>query len=177
MLERIIIAGAGGQGVILLGKLVARMAVGKVPHATFFPAYGAEVRGGVAHCEVILSSREIASPCAEQADVIVLMNQHGAQEMLQRLAPDGLALVNSSLCRVSARPGQTLVNLPASTLADQTGSPRSANMIMLGALLRRKPLFPVKDVEQAVRANFSGAGQAGLLAINLRALQAGLTYA
>ncbi len=173
MLERVIIAGAGGQGVILLGKLIARMAVGKVPHVTFFPAYGAEVRGGTAHCEVILSSREIASPCAEQADILILMNQHGAQEMVHRLAPGGLALVNSSLCRVAVRPGQTLADLPASNLADQAGSPRSANLVMLGALLRRKSWFTDREVEQAIRDSFAGA----VLDVNLRALQAGLAHA
>jgi len=177
MLERIIIAGAGGQGIILLGKLIARVAAGRVPHVTFFPAYGAEVRGGASHCEVILSAREIASPCAERADILILMNQHGATEVLNRLAPSGLALINSSLCHVAARPGQTLIAIPASALADKAGNPRAANLVMLGAFLRHKPLFKTTDLEQAIRKNFAGAGQAELLAVNLRALHAGLDYA
>ena len=173
MLERIIIAGAGGQGVILLGKLIAHMATAKTPHVTFFPAYGTEVRGGSAHCEVIVSSNEIASPCAEQADILILMNQHGAQEMVNRLTSDGLALVNSSLCQVTVRPGQTMISLPATAMADQAGSIRSANLVMLGALLRHKPWFTVAEAEQIIGDWFSGPA----MDVNLRALQAGQAHA
>ena len=173
MLERIIIAGAGGQGIILLGKLIARIAALKTPYVTFFPAYGVEVRGGSAHCEVIFSSREIASPCAEQTDTLILMNQHGAQEMVNRLTSDGLALVNSSLCQVTVRPGQTMISLPATAMADQAGSIRSANLVMLGALLRHKPWFTVAEAEQIIGDWFSGP----VKDVNLRALQAGQAHA
>ncbi|MCA1808116.1 MAG: 2-oxoacid:acceptor oxidoreductase family protein [Kiritimatiellia bacterium] len=172
MLERIIIAGAGGQGSVLLGKLMALTAMDIFPHITFFPAYGAEVRGGASHCQVVMSSTEIASPCAEQADALILMNQHDAAGFVAQLAPKGLAVVNSSLCHIRQVPrGRRLVSIPASAMADQLGSPRSANIVMLGALLRHKPLFSMAAAEQTIRKLPSGAP--GMLEINLRALQAG----
>ena len=178
MLERIIISGAGGQGVILLGKLIARVAVAKnMPHVTFFPAYGAEVRGCAAQCEVIMSAHEIASPCAEQADTLILMNRHGAADFMRRLAPGGLALINSSLCRIMPRPDSKLcvVQAPASELADKVGNPRAANMVMLGLLLRRKPFFEVEIVETAIRGVLAES-HADLLKINLKAFHAGLDF-
>ena len=78
MLERLLIAGSGGQGVLTIGKILARVAVDQVPHLTFFPDYGAEVRGGTSHCEVILSSDEIASPLAETVDSCIIMNEPSA---------------------------------------------------------------------------------------------------
>ena len=62
MLERILIAGSGGQGILLIGKMLAQLAVEKVPYLTFFQSYGAEVRGGTSNCQIIFSSHEIASP-------------------------------------------------------------------------------------------------------------------
>ena len=68
MLERVIFSGTGGQGLMFIGKLFAKMMLGHVEHLTFFPSYGSEVRGGTAHCQVVLSSSEIASPIVDEAD-------------------------------------------------------------------------------------------------------------
>lgn len=175
MLKRIIISGAGGQGIILLGKLIARTALGKVKHITFFPAYGAEVRGGASYCEVIISSTEISSPCAEQADIIILMNQNGASDFIRRLARGGMVLINSSLCKVTSPPGITTIRIPASKLAEQTGSLRSANLIMLGALQQHNPLFNNADFDNAITEAFAGT-KPELLDINLKAFYTGLHY-
>lgn len=172
MLERILISGAGGQGIVLLGKLMARTAIETIPHVTFFPAYGAEVRGGASHCQVILSTRAIASPCVEQADILILMNQNGAAGFLRRVAPGGIAMINSSLCRPPRnRPERQMVAIPASAMADSLGSPRSANIVLLGALLRYRPLFTPAAVEKAIRESLPGARD--VLAINLKAFRAG----
>ncbi len=176
MLEHIIIAGAGGQGVILLGKLIARAALAKIPYITFFPAYGAEVRGGASYCEVIFADQEIASPCAERAENLILMNQLGAEEVLSKLTPNGLVLTNSCLCKITPLPGQTLAEIPASLLADQAGNPRVANLIMLGALLRRKPLFAYSDLEKVICENFAGPKHADMLKVNLQALRMGMEH-
>ena len=177
MLERIIISGFGGQGVILLGKLIARIAAVATPHVTFFPSYGAEVRGGIAQCEVILSTDEIASPCAEQVDTLILMNGQDATAFMRRLAPEGLALINSSLCRALRLPQNNikLIRAPASAIADQAGNPRTANLVMLGLLLQHKPLFTSQTAQAAMRDTLAN-GPADLLKINLKAFQAGLSF-
>lgn len=161
-LERILIAGAGGQGIIYIGKLLASSAVKSIPCVTFFPAYGIEVRGGASHCQVILSDEEISSPVAERFDSIILMNQESTDRFLPLLAENGLAVFNSSLCRVPDK-GRT-VRVPATEEAMRLGVPRSANLIMLGALLAHKSLIKPETVEARLRLDMAGAVDANLAA-------------
>ncbi len=171
MHERILIAGSGGQGVISLGKLLALLAVDSVPHVTFFPAYGAEVRGGTSNCQVILSAREIASPVAEEFDSVMIMNQLSSDRFLGQLRKQGVGVLDSSLCLVPADP--RLIAVPATETADRLGSAKAANFAMLGAWLKCKPLIKPEAVEQAIPDLFPGA-KPELLAINLKAFRAGL---
>ena len=140
MHERVIIAGAGGQGIILTGKLLASAALQHVAHITFFPSYGAEVRGGVSKCQVVLSSEEIASPVSARFDSAIIMNQASLDRYLPNVEPGGVVIVNASLCRPP--PGTAAVAVPATEQAIELGDVRVANFIMLGACLRMKPLVP-----------------------------------
>lgn len=171
MHEQILIAGSGGQGIISLGKLLALLAVDTVPHVTFFPSYGAEVRGGTANCQVILSGNEIASPIAETFDSMMIMNQLSADRFLPQLKPHGVAVVNESLCLVPA--DKRLAAIRATEIANRLGNARAANFVMLGAWFRRKPLIEPGAVEQALPTFFPDAKPA-LLDINLKAFRAGL---
>ena len=171
MHERILIAGSGGQGVVSLGKLLARLAAETIRHVTFFPAYGAEVRGGTSNCQVILSANEIAAPIAEMFDSILIMNQQSAEHFMSALDKNGLAIVNHSLCKVHADSRHILV--PATEIADRLGSAKAANFVMLGAWLARKPLIPNRAIENAMAAHFPDA-PAALIDINIQAFRAGL---
>ena len=173
MLERILIAGSGGQGILLIGKMLAQLAVEKVPYLTFFQSYGAEVRGGTSNCQVILSSHEIASPLAEEFDSLLIMNQQSAARFLPGLAPTGIAVINASLCRLAGDKRFTLIK--ATEIADHLGNVRAANFVMLGAWLKHKPLLPRKAVEKQIRETFAGAKTA-VIEINLKAFQAGLRH-
>jgi 2-oxoglutarate ferredoxin oxidoreductase subunit gamma len=173
MLERILIAGSGGQGIVLAGKILATAAVQQVPHVTFFPAYGAEVRGGTSNCQVILSSGEIASPTAEQFDTLILMNAESMDRYLALRAPDSLVLANSSLCNPPE--GEGVVPVPATNIADGMGNARAANLIMLGILLSRKPMVTSACVEQELQCIFSRKSPV-IMEMNLRAFRAGLQY-
>jgi len=171
MHERILMAGSGGQGVISLGKLLARLAAETIKYVTFFPAYGAEVRGGTANCQVILSVNEIATPIAEKFDSIIVMNQQSADRFMPSLDKNGLAIVNQSMCKVNADARYVLV--PASEIADHLGNAKAANFVMLGVWLARKPLIPARAVENAMAAHFPDAPPA-LIATNIQAFRAGL---
>ncbi len=171
MHERILIAGSGGQGVVSLGKLLARLAAGTIPHVTFFPAYGAEVRGGTSNCQVILSTNEIAAPIAETFDSNLIMNQQSAEHFMSALDTSGVAIVNQSLCKVHADSRHVLV--PATEIADRLGSAKAANFVMLGAWLARKPLIPTRAVENSMASHFPDA-PAALIDINIQAFRAGL---
>ena len=171
MHERILIAGSGGQGVVSLGKLLARLAAETIQHVTFFPAYGAEVRGGTSNCQVILSANEIAAPIAETFDSILAMNQKSVEHFMHSLDKDGLAIVNQSLCKVHADARHVLI--PATEIADRLGSAKAANFVMLGAWLARKPLIPASAIENAMATHFPDAS-AALIDINIQAFRAGL---
>ena len=140
MEERILIAGAGGQGALTVGKFLATVAM-DAHRVTFFPSYGAEVRGGTAHCHVVISEDEIATPVVDQATTMIIMNQMSYQRFAENVQPDGLLLVNDSMVRCDPPPPcRQVVRIPATQLAGEMGDIRIANMILLGALNTLKPV-------------------------------------
>ena len=170
--ERILMAGAGGQGVILLGKLLATIALDHVRHVTFLPSYGAEVRGGTSNCQIILAGEPIASPAAERFDSVLVMNQASTDRFLRRLAPRGLAIVNRSMSTVP--PASRAVQIRATEVADKRGDTRAANFVMLGAWVARRQVLPIDSVQAGIRS-FLADRSPGFLDVNIRAFTAGLT--
>ncbi|MDD2866667.1 MAG: 2-oxoacid:acceptor oxidoreductase family protein, partial [Candidatus Omnitrophica bacterium] len=99
MTEKIICAGFGGQGIMAMGKILAMSALREGKSATWLPSYGAEVRGGTAHCMVVLSDGSIASPLVEKADSLIVMNDPSLKRFRTALRPGGLLLVNATLAQ------------------------------------------------------------------------------
>jgi 2-oxoglutarate ferredoxin oxidoreductase subunit gamma len=130
--HQIIISGSGGQGLMFIGKMLAKLAVDVYPHVTFIPSYGAEVRGGTSHCQVRLSQEPIATPLVEQATLLVLANQPSVDLFLPVLAAGGKAFVNSSMAQ-AAGPG--VLNIPASQTALEIGDVQATNIVLFAALL------------------------------------------
>ncbi len=171
MLERILVAGSGGQGANLLGKFIARLGMDVAEYVSFVPAYGAEVRGGTSYGTIILSDSPIASPLAEELDCAIVMNQASADSFLPLLHQNGNAFINSSLCKTSQDPRH--ICLSAATLADQAGSIKAVNFVLLGAYVARRCILKPEMVESGILRQFKGVkGEAA--AINVRAFQAGL---
>jgi 2-oxoglutarate ferredoxin oxidoreductase subunit gamma len=171
MLERILIAGSGGQGIVLVGRLLATVSVETIPHVTFFPAYGAEVRGGSSSCQVVLSSREIASPLTEDPDSLILMNQESMDRFLRNAGKDSLVVVNSSLC--TPPPGLACVMVPATELAGRQGSDRVANFIMLGAYVSRRRIIAPSAVREGIRQLLHDKGS-DVVEANIHAFNSGM---
>jgi 2-oxoglutarate ferredoxin oxidoreductase subunit gamma len=171
MNERILIAGSGGQGIISLGKLMALAAMETIEHVTFFPAYGAEVRGGTSNCQIILSSKYIASPLAEEFDCLLAMNQQSAERFLPALVENGIAVINSSLCSIARR--DNFIMIDASRIAEEAGNVKVANIVMLGAMLAKKPIIETRYMEEAIRNVFKDAAPA-ILTTNITAFHEGL---
>jgi 2-oxoglutarate ferredoxin oxidoreductase subunit gamma len=136
--ESVIIAGFGGQGVILAGKLLAQTAMRADKEVTLIPAYGAEVRGGTSNCTVIIDDHPIASPMVTAPTSLVIMNKASQAKFAHRLRPGGILVYNSSL--IDSAPDlpetDTVVPIPADELAIELGNQKVANMIMLGAYAR-----------------------------------------
>jgi 2-oxoglutarate ferredoxin oxidoreductase subunit gamma len=174
--HRLICAGFGGQGVLSLGKLlcISAMAEGKV--VTYLQSYGAEVRGGTANCQVIVSSDTIYSPLVESADSLIILNQLSYDRFATCVKPGGLMLLNSSTIDPGPSPGgpadPRVLSLPATDLAVRMGNVRVANVILLGAFLQLTGLVKWESCEQALE-DLWGDRKADLVGLNRRALRRG----
>jgi 2-oxoglutarate ferredoxin oxidoreductase subunit gamma len=150
--EEVIAAGFGGQGIMLLGKLLATAGMHEEKHVTFLPSYGAEVRGGTAHCHVSISSGPIASPVIEQARSLVIMNHPSLVKFEQRLLPGGRLFANSSMMqREPERDDIEVTMVPASDIARDLGSLQVANMVMLGCYLAKSGVVKLETVIEAMK--------------------------
>ncbi|HHZ11554.1 MAG TPA: 2-oxoacid:ferredoxin oxidoreductase subunit gamma [Acholeplasmataceae bacterium] len=172
-LERITIAGFGGQGVMLLGQVLAHTGNDKGYNALWHPAYGPETRGGTANCSVILSEGPINSPVFSEADTLIIMNRPSLDKFRNKLREDGILLYNSSLIEEFEQ--ENAHPVPANEIALKLGNSRVANMVMLGAYLALRPLFALDDAFAVVK-NFLGTEKENLFAINLAALRAGYEH-
>ncbi len=150
--EEVIIAGFGGQGIILAGKLLAQTAMNSGKEVTFMPSYGAEVRGGTANCMIVISNRPIACPVVGKPDSLIVMNKASLNKFTPRLKENGLLIYNNSLIDVEPDVDETvnILAIPADDLAVELGSAKSANMVALGAYLKKRGHLAVDTAVQAL---------------------------
>jgi len=173
MTTKVIMAGFGGQGVVLIGTLLAYAGMKQGKHTTFFPSYGAEMRGGTANCSVIVSDGEIASPVVGQPDCVVAMNVASLDKFEPALKPGGTLFVNSSLVEKRAtRHDINEIRIPANEIAEQTGSARAANMVMLGSLIKKTRAVTLESAVESLGNVLSERAMA-LLDVNKKALAKG----
>jgi len=172
MLIKTIFAGFGGQGVLSMGLTLAQAAMLEGKNVTYLPAYGAEVRGGTANCTVAVSDEEIASPVASSPEFIIAMNQPSLVRFQNQLQSGGVFFINSSLIEAEVLRGDIdTVSVPANSIAEELGSPRSANMVMLGAFTKKSNLVAISSVIEELQNTFKSKQK--LMAINEKALKAG----
>lgn len=173
----VLIAGFGGQGVLLSGKLLAWAGMLDGLHVTWFPSYGAEMRGGTANCTVIMSGTEIGSPVVDRPSALIALNQESVDKFGPKLVRGGLIVLNSSLAREGfSRRGVKVVEVPANELASGLGNPRVANLVMLGAYLRASGPVDMNSVEKALHELLPERHK-GLLSVNMAALELGYRQA
>ncbi len=172
MIEHIIIAGAGGQGVMLLGKVLSVAAMRGEKFVTCLPSYGAEVRGGTAHCSVVISDKEIGSPYVDKADTLIVMNKPSLGRFKSRINKKGLLIINSSLIDNYPDRSNAVLQYPFTDMAIDIGNIKVANMIALGAFVSHKKTVSLKDVFEAI-AEITPSEKKGLIEINKRALEKG----
>ncbi len=131
------VAGFGGQGVLLLGRLLTEMGMMEGLEVSWLPSYGPEMRSGSAHCYVCLSQEQVGSPLISHPDVLVAMNEISLRKFAHQVVPGGLVLYNAaSLPADFSVPDANVVCIPASEIADKIGSAKAANIVMMGALLQ-----------------------------------------
>jgi len=174
MREGIFFAGFGGQGIILAGRVVCLAAMREGLHVSHIPSYGAEMRGGTANCSVVVSDEEIASPLVPYPDTCVVMNTPSLVKFQSIVRPGGLLIWNESLVDVKPdRADIEILAVRANDIAEEAGSYRSANMVMLGALLKRRPAVASMDAVLAVLDQAVSARHRELNQVNRKALADG----
>jgi 2-oxoglutarate ferredoxin oxidoreductase subunit gamma len=176
MYQGVIMSGFGGQGIVSAGILLAYAGMVDGKYVTFFPAYGAEMRGGTANCSVVVSSEEVASPVVSSPDSIVVMNEPSLLKFEPTLKPEGLLLINRSL--VSSQPKRddvTTVTIDANKIAEEIGTVKCANMVMLGALLSHTTAVSMESMIKTLPKVFPRAKNA-MIDLNVQALKKGATF-
>lgn len=172
MLIKTVFAGFGGQGVLSMGLNLAQAALLEGKNVTYLPSYGAEVRGGTANCTVAVSDEEIASPVASAPEFLVAMNQPSMVRFQNQIQSGGVLFINSSLIETEISRGDVdIIKVPANSIAEQLGSPRSANMVMLGAFTKKSNIVSISSVIEGLKSALKKKQK--LIAVNTEALMVG----
>jgi len=173
MTKEIIISGFGGQGIVSSGIILGYAGLFENKNVTFFPSYGAEMRGGTANCSVVVSTDPVASPIVANPDVVIIMNEPSLAKFEPAVKPDGILFYNKTLIKSQPkRKDITIIPIEANAIAEELGQGRIANMVMLGALIKKTGLLKIETLKRAQRERFAKASEEQL-ALNDQALERG----
>ncbi|MGB7555187.1 MAG: 2-oxoacid:acceptor oxidoreductase family protein [Candidatus Korobacteraceae bacterium] len=168
------IAGFGGQGILLMGQLLAEMGLREHMEVSWLPSYGPEMRSGSAHCHVSLSHERIGSPLISQPEVLIAMNELSLHKFAPSVVSGGLILYNNTkLPEGFSAPQARVVCVPASEIADRLGSAKVANVVMLAALLEETECLPTESAIAVLEATVKNPK---LLELDRQAIKAGRDY-
>lgn len=173
MYQGIRMSGFGGQGVISAGILLAQAGLLEGKNVSWFPAYGAEMRGGTANCSVVVADDEVSSPIVSRPDTAVVLNEPSLAKFEPMVRPGGLLIINSSL--VNTKPKRTDIKValvPCNAIAQELGSIKIANMVALGALAGLTGAVSVESIAKALPKVFKRA-KPEILELNAKALRKG----
>ena len=149
----VIMSGFGGQGVLMMGELLAYCGMKADLNVTWMPAYGVEMRGGTANCTVVLSREKIGAPVTGKPKAVIAMSEPALHKFKSKLSSDGLLMLNSSLINTPAtisNNGITSLMVPTRDLAAETGNEKMANLVMLGAFITKTGLLDFDRVTAEV---------------------------
>ncbi|WP_353684780.1 2-oxoacid:acceptor oxidoreductase family protein [Thermodesulfovibrio sp. 3907-1M] len=151
MEQRIIVAGSGGQGILFLGKVIAHAAMKENKEVTWFPSYGAEMRGGTANCMVVISDELIGSPIVKNADYLIVLNEASFNKFTDRIIQGGCLIYDSSIIKNSkCRHDINIYPVEASREASLIANPKLANMVLLGAFVKISGILNIEKVLETI---------------------------
>ena len=172
----ILLAGFGGQGVLFAGKFLAYKGMVQGKQLSWLPSYGPEMRGGTANCSVILSDTPVGSPIITNPDVLVAMNLPSLQKFVNAVVPGGKIILDSTLIDVKVeRTDVEVFYVPATQLAKDAGFASLSNMILTGKVLKEIDIVAYEGNKETLES-FIPAKKAGLIDMNLKALQIGYDF-
>lgn len=174
METNLLIAGFGGQGVMMLGKLISSAACDNSDKdVTFFPSYGAEMRGGTANCFVVIADEEIGTPMGDEMDDLIVMNGPSLEKFLPSLKEGGTLFINSSIVKGDIPRGDVkVVAAPVTEMALSMGNAKVLNIIMLGVYVGYTQVLPAEQVEKSILSMLGK--KADLIPLNKEAFAKGL---
>ena len=174
--SNILIAGFGGQGVLFTGQLYANACMNEGLNVTWFPAYGAEMRGGTVNCTVCMSDEEIACAFVDKPTNVIALNGPSFERFESQVKSGGIIIVNSSLVKAEPkRKDITYKFVPMTEIATNLGNQKMANVVSLGALIKTRPFVKKESIIDAMIAKLNGKKQK-MLEDNILALENGFDY-
>ncbi len=177
MQKDFLFAGFGGQGVMFAGQTLAYAAMNSGLEVTWIPSYGPEMRGGTAHCFVVISDKPIGSPVSKHPQAVVAFNNPSFTRYEPIVATGGVLAYNSTLITHSSARGDILrLPVPATQMADEIGDLRLANVVMLGAILTAFPAVSLDAIRRVLEDHLP-SHRRNLLPLNLQALETGAAHA
>ncbi|MCL2823543.1 MAG: 2-oxoacid:acceptor oxidoreductase family protein [Polyangiaceae bacterium] len=172
MQSEVMFAGFGGQGVMLMGQMLAYAGMNEGKNVIWFPSYGPEMRGGTAYCTVVVSDKAIGSPIVDRPRTIAVLNRPSLDKFHTKVRPSGLLVINTSLIDATTdRKDIDVLNVPANQIALDEGTDRGANMCVLGAYVGRTKVVTLDSLRELVRFQFKSKPQ--FIDVNLRILERG----
>jgi 2-oxoglutarate ferredoxin oxidoreductase subunit gamma len=172
MQSEIQFAGFGGQGIMVMGQILAQAAMDGGFEVVWIPSYGPEMRGGTAYCTVVISDRLIGSPIIRNPKHLIAMNRPSLEKFAPTLKPGGVIFINSSIISIGAgRNDVDVVSVPIIEIAKELGNIRAANIIALAAFVARSNVLDFALLQKAVKDKF--AKKEKLIPLNMKALEAG----
>jgi 2-oxoglutarate ferredoxin oxidoreductase subunit gamma len=172
MQSEVMFAGFGGQGILLIGKILAHTAMEEGREVAWIPSYGPEMRGGTAYCTVVISDRPIGSPIIRNPLHLVAMNRPSLEKFAPMVKPGGVVFINSSLIDIkSGRSDVDELAVPVVDIAKLVGNVRAANIVALASFVARSKVVDLDRLRECVKVEF--AQKEKLIPINMKAIEAG----
>ncbi|MBO8160868.1 MAG: 2-oxoacid:acceptor oxidoreductase family protein [Thermosipho sp. (in: Bacteria)] len=175
---RFIFAGFGGQGVMLMGQILAYAGMIEGKNVTWMPSYGPEMRGGTANCTVVVSDDQVASPVVDKAEVVVAMNIPSMLKFQDYITENGYFFLNKSV--IDREPDRKddvkIYKIQCNEIADELGNLKVANMVMLGAVIGATNIVSKESVFKALEKKLTGK-KSELIEINKKAIEEGIRKA
>jgi 2-oxoglutarate ferredoxin oxidoreductase subunit gamma len=176
MQSEVMFAGFGGQGILLIGKILAHAAMEEGFEVAWIPSYGPEMRGGTAYCTVVVSDRPVGSPIIKNPQHLIAMNRPSLEKFAPVVKPKGVILINSSLIPIdSGRSDVDELKVPVVEIATAIGNSRAANIVAIAAFVARSRIVSNNILEKCVREEFSKKPK--LIDLNMKAVAEGVKAA
>lgn len=172
MQTEVMFTGFGGQGIMLIGQMLAYAGMNEGKNVVWLPSYGPEMRGGTAYCTVVVADRAIGSPVIDRPSTIAVLNRPSLDKFHTKVKPGGILIINTSLIDVTTdRTDLRVLDVPANQIALQAGTAKAANMAVLGAYLGATKVVGLDSVKHMIQKTFAKKPQ--LVDLNIKVLELG----